>query len=51
MKVIGSIDQMEVDENDNSEKNSEPKSKGKRKLYVGSSAMGYRRDHMEVSVL
>ncbi|KVI11263.1 hypothetical protein Ccrd_010329, partial [Cynara cardunculus var. scolymus] len=50
--VIGSIDQMEVDENDNPEKNTgavtESKSKGKRKLYVGSSAMGYRRDHMEV---
>ncbi|XP_071701503.1 actin-related protein 4-like [Rutidosis leptorrhynchoides] len=50
--VIGAIDQMEVDENDNSEKNTgavtDPKSKGKRKLYVGSSALGYRRDHMEV---
>ncbi|GJV03137.1 actin-related protein 4 [Tanacetum coccineum] len=51
--VVGSLDQMEVDEND---KNSgdgtttdPPKSKGgKRKLYVGSGAMGYRRDHMEV---
>lgn len=43
---------MEIDESDNSDKNSgsvlESKSKGKRKLYVGSQAMGYRRDHMEV---
>ncbi|XP_076937794.1 actin-related protein 4-like [Bidens hawaiensis] len=47
--VVGSIDQMEVDENDDQEKNGgDPKSKGKRKLYVGSSAMGFRRDHMEV---
>lgn len=51
-KVVGSIDQMEVDENDNTEKNGiDPKSKGKRKLYVGSNAMGYRRDHMEVTIL
>lgn len=45
---------MEVDESDNSDKNSgsvsESKSKGKRKLYVGSQAMGYRRDHMEVGL-
>lgn len=43
---------MEIDESDNSDKNSgsvaESKFKGKRKLYVGSQAMGYRRDHMEV---
>lgn len=50
--VVGSIDQMEVDDPDNPEKNSasapDSKLKGKRKLYVGSQALGYRRDHMEV---
>ncbi|KAH7858898.1 hypothetical protein Vadar_029185 [Vaccinium darrowii] len=60
--VVGSIDQMELDDPDNSDKNSgsipdsksvvrsfdAEKSKGKRKLYVGSQALGYRRDHMEV---
>ncbi|GFS32400.1 actin-related protein 4 [Actinidia rufa] len=60
--VVGSIDQMDVDDCDNLEKDSGPvldsknivrpfdseKSKGKRKLYVGSQALGYRRDHMEV---
>ncbi|GAA0147424.1 hypothetical protein Leryth_011964 [Lithospermum erythrorhizon] len=43
---------MEVDDADNSDKNSgstpEPKAKGKPKLYVGNQAMGFRRDHMEV---
>ncbi|KAE9458208.1 hypothetical protein C3L33_09887, partial [Rhododendron williamsianum] len=60
--VVGSIDQMELDDPDNLDKNSESipdsksvvrpfdaeKSKSKRKLYVGSQALGYRRDHMEV---
>ncbi|KAI8552772.1 hypothetical protein RHMOL_Rhmol06G0293600 [Rhododendron molle] len=60
--VVGSIDQMELDDPDNLDKNSgsipdsksvvrpfdAEKSKGKRKLYVGSQALGYRRDHMEV---
>ncbi|KAK4426866.1 Actin-related protein 4 [Sesamum alatum] len=50
--VVGSIDQMEVDDGDNSDKNSgsapESKSKGKHKLYVGSQDLGFRRDHMEV---
>lgn len=50
--VVGSIDQMEVDETENSgsadPKNDSDKTKGKRKLYVGSQALGYRRDHMEV---
>lgn len=45
---------MEVDDPDNPERNAasalDPKSKGKRKLYVGSQALGYRRDHMEVSL-
>ncbi|KZV16607.1 actin-related protein 4 [Dorcoceras hygrometricum] len=49
---VGSIDQMEVDDTDKSDKNSgsalDSKSKGKRKLYVGSQDMGFRRDHMEV---
>ncbi|XP_073058192.1 actin-related protein 4-like isoform X2 [Primulina eburnea] len=49
---VGSIDQMEVDGTDNSDKNSgsalDSKPKGKRKLYVGSQDMGFRRDHMEV---
>lgn len=44
---------MEVDNPDNPEDNSgsapDLKSKGKRKLYVGSQALGFRRDHMEVS--
>lgn len=60
-KVVGSIDQMEVDDSANAEKNSgsvesknnsktldSEKIKGRRKLYVGSQALGYRRDHMEV---
>ncbi|CAK9147782.1 unnamed protein product [Ilex paraguariensis] len=50
--VVGSIDQMEVDDLDKPEKNSgagvDSKSKGKRKLYVGSQALGYRRDQMQV---
>ncbi|KAK6921138.1 Actin family, partial [Dillenia turbinata] len=60
--VVGSIDQMEVDDPDNAENNSasasdsknvvksfeSEKSKGKRKLYVGSQSLGFRRDHMEV---
>ncbi|MED6143791.1 Actin-like 6A [Stylosanthes scabra] len=54
--VVGAIDQMDIDEADNGEKNSESaadaknndKPKGKRKLYVGSQSLGYRRDHMEV---
>ncbi|VFQ86681.1 unnamed protein product [Cuscuta campestris] len=49
--IVGSIDQMEVDNPDNPDNNSGPipdsKSKGKRKLYVGSQALGFRRDHME----
>lgn len=58
-KVVGAIDQMEVDEPTDSEKNSgsggdvktsnnSDKAKGKRKLYVGSQAIGFRRDNMEV---
>ena len=53
---------MDVDESDNNEKNSgsagdsnnnvrnleSDKTKGKRKLFVGSQSLGYRRDHMEV---
>ncbi|KAK4267976.1 hypothetical protein QN277_024686 [Acacia crassicarpa] len=61
--VVGAIDQMDIDEPDNNtEKNSassadsknntrnpdSDKIKGKRKLYVGSQSLGYRRDHMEV---
>lgn len=50
--VVGSIDQMDIDEPENIEKNSgsapDPNSKSKRKLYVGNQALGYRRDHMEV---
>lgn len=50
--AVGSVDQMEVDNPDNPEDNSgsasDSKSKGKRKLYVGSQALGFRRDHMEV---
>ncbi|KAL1824736.1 hypothetical protein DCAR_0312837 [Daucus carota subsp. sativus] len=50
--VVGSIDQMEVDDPGTPDKNSgsvqETKSKEKRKLYVGSQALGYRRDNMEV---
>ena len=56
---MGAIDQMDVDEADNGEKNSasaadsknSDKAKGKRKLYVGSQSLGYRRDHMEVNLL
>ncbi|CAJ1948946.1 unnamed protein product [Sphenostylis stenocarpa] len=61
--VVGAIDQMDVDEaDDDAEKNSatvgesknnlrnvdSDKAKGKRKLFVGSQSLGYRRDHMEV---
>ncbi|KAB1212648.1 Actin-related protein 4 [Morella rubra] len=60
--VVGAIDQMEVDDPEKTENNSgsavdskgsvrtldSDKSKGKRKLYVGSHALGFRRDHMEV---
>ncbi|OIW18835.1 hypothetical protein TanjilG_25278 [Lupinus angustifolius] len=48
--VAGAIDEMDIDESDNAEKNSvsADKAKGKRKLYVGSQSLGYRRDHMEV---
>lgn len=52
-KVVGAIDQMEVDDADNAEKNSgsapdSEKGKSKRKLYVGSQSLGFRRDNMEV---
>ncbi|XP_022871519.1 actin-related protein 4-like [Olea europaea var. sylvestris] len=50
--VVGSIDQMEVDDPDIPDKNSgsapDTKSKGNRKFYVGSQDLGFRRDHMEV---
>ncbi|KAJ8431718.1 hypothetical protein Cgig2_028500 [Carnegiea gigantea] len=51
--VVGSIDQMEVDDGDNLEKHSgsapdSEKGKSKRKLYVGSQSLGFRRDNMEV---
>ncbi|CAI0450629.1 unnamed protein product, partial [Linum tenue] len=55
--VVGAIDQMEVDDNTNGEKNSsidskagvkDSERKGKRKLYVGSQSLGFRRDNMEV---
>lgn len=34
---------------EDSKANESEKEKGKRKLYVGSQALNYRRDHMEVS--
>ncbi|CAN0916048.1 Actin-related protein 4 [Linum grandiflorum] len=55
--VVGAIDQMEIDDNTNGEKNSavdsktglkDSERKGNRKLYVGSQSLGFRRDHMEV---
>ncbi|KAH7663119.1 actin-like protein 6A protein [Dioscorea alata] len=60
--VVGSIDQAGAVEDIKPERDSEPmpdskngvrsfdseKTKSKRKLYVGSQALGYRRDHMEV---
>ncbi|TXG51495.1 hypothetical protein EZV62_024019 [Acer yangbiense] len=57
--VVGAFDQMDVDDSDNAERNSgsgidaknnvdSNKGKGKRKLYVGTQALGFRRDHMEV---
>lgn len=64
VKVVGAIDQMEVDDLDKTENNSgsvdskntartvdSDKDKGKRKLYVGSQALRFRRDNMEVSLL
>ena len=55
VKVVGSIDQMDDDddnENNDSKANNNSvdsnKPKGKRRLYVGSQALGFRRDHMEV---
>ncbi|XVF19217.1 hypothetical protein REPUB_Repub11eG0090700 [Reevesia pubescens] len=54
--VVGSIDQMDADDDNN--ENNDPKTnnnnvdpnkpKGKRRLYIGSQALGFRRDHMEV---
>ncbi|XVE84215.1 hypothetical protein DITRI_Ditri16bG0152400 [Diplodiscus trichospermus] len=53
--VVGSIDQMDADDdngNNDSETNNNNvdsnKPKGKRRLYVGSQALGFRRNHMEV---
>ncbi|XP_007014880.2 PREDICTED: actin-related protein 4 [Theobroma cacao] len=53
--VVGSIDQMDADddnENNDSKTNNNNvdsnKPRGKRRLYVGSQALGFRRDHMEV---
>ncbi|KAL4633247.1 actin-related protein 4 isoform X2 [Quercus suber] len=60
--VVGAIDQMDVDETAITEKNSgsavdsknivktldSDKAKGKRKLFVGSQSLGFRRDHMDV---
>lgn len=62
VKVVGSIDQTGVADDVKSERDLESvsdskngirsfdsdKTKAKRKLYVGSQALGYRRDHMEV---
>lgn len=62
-KVVGCTDEMDVDDTTSTEKNSgsagesksnaktldSDKGKGKRKLYVGSQALGFRRDNMEVS--
>lgn len=51
---MGCIDQMDADddkENNDSETNNNVdsnKPKGKRRLYVGSQALGFRRDYMEV---
>lgn len=53
---------MDIDDSANAERNSGSaidsknnvdanKGKGKRKLYVGTQSLGFRRDHMEVSVL
>lgn len=60
-QVVGAIDQMDADDSANNEKNSSTdsknnikeseKPKGKRKLYVGSQAVGFCRDHVEASVL
>lgn len=51
--AVGAVDEMEVDNpdfpKDNSGSAPDLKSKGKRKLYVGSQALGFRRDHMEVT--
>ncbi|XP_051134818.1 actin-related protein 4 [Andrographis paniculata] len=51
--VVGLIDEMEVENTDNSDKTAgstpDSKMKGKRKLYIGSQDLGFRRDHMEVS--
>lgn len=60
--VVGSIDEMDIDDSTSTDKNSgsagesksntktldSDKGKGKRKLYVGSQALGFRRDNMEV---
>ncbi|GAB2216055.1 hypothetical protein Drorol1_Dr00023822 [Drosera rotundifolia] len=51
--VVGSIDKMEVDDpvsdsNSTVKTFETEKGKSKRKLYVGTQSLGYRRDHMEV---
>lgn len=57
-KVVGAIDGMDIDDVANTNSNTEEaminvvesdKEKGKRKLFVGSQALNFRRDQMEVS--
>ncbi|OMO49711.1 Actin-related protein [Corchorus olitorius] len=54
--VVGSIDQMDADgDNENNDSKTSNnnvdsnKPKGKRRLYVGSQSLGFRRDHMELT--
>lgn len=52
-QVVGTIDEMEIDDAENANKNPgsapDSKSKGKSKFFVGSQDLGFRRDHMEVT--
>lgn len=43
------VDSTKTNSNSEDSKTESEKEKGKRKLYVGSQALSYRRDHMEVS--
>ena len=48
--VVGAIDHMDIDGIAGINDENSDKTKGKCKLYVGSQSLGYRRDHMEVTL-
>ena len=48
--VVGAIDEMDIDGTADINDENSDKTKGKCKFYVGSQSLGYRRDHMEVTL-